>query len=138
MVLTNPPLGELNYQVIPFVDPEDGDSPEADLRLLLQKFERMPILPRKNLTAERLKAVRERIEVYRSELAELERQISETENESVIQEWLRLSRDVGTKEEKARRRELQQVEEVKAYEKLCSSARSKRKTIRPKPLSCTP
>ncbi len=129
VVLTNPPLGELNYQVIPFVDPEDGDSPEADLRMLLQKFERMPILPRKNLTAERLKAVRERIEVYGSELAELERQITEAEKEGVIQEWLRLSQSAGTKEEKARRRELQQVEAVKGHERLCSSARSKRKTI---------
>lgn len=129
IVLTNPPLGELNYQVIPFVDSEDDTSPESELRALMAKFERMPILPRKNITKERLTMVRERLETYRNDLRNLEQQASAAEEIDIIQEWLRLSTQTLTKAERTRKQELKQKEEVHKYELLRSARQSKRKTI---------
>lgn len=105
VVLTNPPLGELNYQSIPFTDAEDDQSPEAELRTLLEKFRRMPILPRKNVTEEQMKTVRARLETYRRELAEIETRIVESEKEDSASGLL------------------------SGYKKFSSSAQSKRRTV---------
>lgn len=128
-VLTNPPLGELNYQVIPFADPDDVRGPEEDLRLLLKTFERMPVLPRKNLTEERMGMVRERLVSYGQERLKLEDRIRTAEKMEAVQEWVILNKKESTKEERARKRELEQVEDVKTYQRLLSAAESKRKTI---------
>jgi type I restriction-modification system DNA methylase subunit len=106
VVLTNPPLGELNYQVIPFTDNEDDKSPEAELRTLLEKFRRMPILPRKNVTEEQLKAVRTRLETYRRELAELEARKAAAEKEDAAD-----------------------TPKGKDYQRFSASVQSKRRTI---------
>ena len=129
VILTNPPLGELNYQVIPFVDPEDEDSPEAELRTLLKKFNRMPFFPRRNLTEERLKAVRERLENYRNELTALEGELEVLRNDILVVEWLPFAEGARTKDERALKRELEQTEAVKLYKKISSSIANKRRTI---------
>lgn len=66
VVLTNPPLGALNYQIIPFADTDDTRA-----RLL-----RMPILPKKNLTEEQLRAKRSALINHKTNLAKLEEQPS--------------------------------------------------------------
>jgi len=71
IVLTNPPLGDLNYQSIDF-----ATGATAEQKSVSQNLERMPILPRKNLTEERLATVRKRLEIYRGELTQLEQQIA--------------------------------------------------------------
>jgi len=75
IVLTNPPLGDLNYQVIPFVDSENNlDTPESDLRRIINTINRMPVLPIRNLTEEKASILRERIYQHRAALSELEDQ----------------------------------------------------------------
>jgi len=128
-VLTNPPLGELNYQVIPFVDPESEDSPEAELRLLLAKFNRMPFFPRRNLTQERLKTVRERLENYSNEVTVLEGELETLRTDVSVTEWLTLTSATQERAQRSRRQELERTEIVKLYKSISSSARSKRRTI---------
>lgn len=129
VVLTNPPLGELNYQSIPFVDKEDDNTPEAELRTLLEKFERMPVLPRKNLTEEKLKVVQERLKTYRVELAEMEHQITAAETTAIVTEWKQFSDNADTKEKKVRKRALEKSDEIKLYKRLSSGVQSKCRTI---------
>lgn len=124
VMLTNPPLGDLNYESIEFVS-----EPESEQERIAKTLERMFILPHKNLTEHQLNKVRERLQARRNELTELDRQISLMEGEAIIREWLRLSERTGTSEERARKRELQQADEVKAYKKLCSAAKRKWQTI---------
>jgi len=122
VVMTNPPLGELNYQVIRFTDDPDGDPPE-------KKLERMPILPRKNLTEERLKTVKQRIEAHQKERERLEQQKTELEKDAIVQEWLRLESNASTREKRARKRELQGNELIKEYRRLCSAIKRKNRVI---------
>jgi len=131
VVLTNPPLGELNYQAIPFFDLEtvDEDSPEADMLKLLKTFRRIPILPRKNLTEEQLKTVRERLEVHRRELTELERQLAEAEQEDALHQGQLSASLAPAGKKSAKRRRPEQTEAMKAYKRFSSTVQSKRRVI---------
>lgn len=88
VVLTNPPLGALNYQIIPFADSNDVDSPEATIALTNAKLSRMPVLPKKNVTEEKLSGKRDKLTDHRKELTELQGQLvaskTETDSEKII------------------------------------------------------
>lgn len=71
VVLTNPPLGELNYQVL-----ELTDSKASDLQKIKEKLERIPVLPNKNLTQERFNKKQETITKHKKDLEELQKQKS--------------------------------------------------------------
>jgi len=128
-ILTNPPLGELNYQSLSFVDPGTGDAPEEDIVNLQAKLARIPVLPRKNLTAERLATVKERLEEYGGELTMLRDDRETAAQSEIIQEWLRVRDQTGNREARARKRQLKDNQEVRAYERLCSAVRSKQRVI---------
>lgn len=128
-VLTNPPLGELNYQVIPFADEPDSGTPDADLIALRRKFERMPILPRRNVTQAKLDDVNARLEKHREELAQMEQEQVETEWSPEVQEWLTLEANATTKGQRARKRELKETDAVKAYLNLRSNIKRKERTV---------
>lgn len=69
VVLTNPPLGELNYQVLDF-----SHTQTTDLQRIKDILNRIPILPNKNLTQDRLNKKIEAISKYKIELDELKKQ----------------------------------------------------------------
>lgn len=66
IVLTNPPLGELNYQVLNF-----SVAQTTDLQRINEILKRIPILPNKNLSQDRLNKKIESISKYKKELDEL-------------------------------------------------------------------
>lgn len=72
VILTNPPLGELNYQVL-----ELSDSKASDPQKIKEKLSRIPILPHKNLTQEKHNKKIEAIAKYKNDLKELEKQKSD-------------------------------------------------------------
>jgi len=113
VVLTNPPLGDLNYQ--------EGYS--DDFR------KRMEILPLKNKTEEKLNQVKERIEKYRSEKSDLEKQKLSLEDNEIIQNYKTLEGSEQNRETKRQIRELKQNEIVKEYLKIVRSIRRKQGTI---------
>ena len=81
IVLSNPPLGELDYQVLHFSDPPTADSAESEVqRYIRDKFTRMPILPRKNVTAEKLETVEKRLVEYETELSKLRQQLEQMDD----------------------------------------------------------
>lgn len=84
VVLTNPPLGSLNYQIIPFIDTSDTDSPERESATALTnaKLRRMPVLPKKNLTEETLGGKRDKLTDHKKELAELQGQLADSKSET--------------------------------------------------------
>jgi len=65
VVLTNPPLGELNYQVLDFTTAQTSDAERINHILT-----RIPILPNKNLSQDRLNKKIEAISKYKKELDE--------------------------------------------------------------------
>jgi type I restriction-modification system DNA methylase subunit len=69
VILTNPPLGELNYQVLELFE----SKPAEEQKRIKEKLSRVPILPHKNLTQERLNKKIEAIAKYKMELEEFER-----------------------------------------------------------------
>lgn len=124
LVLTNPPLGDLNYRNIELLS-DSIDKKERTQRVL----ERMPLAPRKNVTEELLKTVRKRLKTYRDELRELNNQIAVAEEEDAVQEWLIMDGKAATKETRERIQELRNVENVKAHLKLRTEAQRKKRTI---------
>ncbi len=122
VVLTNPPLGELNYRAVAFVDRARRDSAEATLA-------RMPVLPRKSRTADRLDTVRKRLSDHEHGLAELEAAITIVKREERVREWLALEAHPRTQDDRRRRRELGKTEEVREYRRLRSRASRKQVTI---------
>ncbi|MBD1224030.1 N-6 DNA methylase [Virgibacillus halodenitrificans] len=85
VILTNPPLGEVNYQTTTF----------TSLGEIKDRMERFPILPLKNKSEERLAAILSRIEMYRNELFEL-RELQEKEKEG-SKEYKLLNRQIAGK-----------------------------------------
>lgn len=78
VVLTNPPLGALNYQIIPFTTGTDLPMSVSD------RLRRIPILPRKNLTAEKLERKRSSLLKYEIELLELEKQLETSRDAKLV------------------------------------------------------
>ena len=113
MVLTNPPLGDLNYQ--------EGYS--DDFR------NRMKVLPLKNKTEEKLKQVKGRIEKYRNEKFDLKNQKLSLEDDETIQNFKTLERSEQSREIKRQIRELKQNEIVKGYLKAVRTIKQKELTI---------
>lgn len=129
LVLTNPPLGELNYRVISFADEPDPGTAHADLIALRQRLERMPILPRRNVTQAKLDDVNARLEKHREDLSQMEQERVETQQLPEVQQWLTLEESTATKEQRARRRELKETDIVKPYLKLRRSIEAKERTV---------
>lgn len=119
VVMTNPPLGELNYQVIDFGNDND----------INYKLERIPFLPHKNKTKEKLEAIREKIETYESELRELEGEKAELEQNEIIQEFLIIPEKRADKEQKRKKKKLKNDAVVKDYLKISRKIKMKKKTI---------
>ncbi len=69
VILTNPPLGELNYQTIKLTENKPDEQ-----KLIKDKLTRIPVLPHKNLTQKRLKNKYEALAKHKNDLMELERQ----------------------------------------------------------------
>lgn len=113
VVLTNPPLGDLNYQ----------EGYTDDFR------KRKEILPLKNKTEEKLKQVKERIEKYRNEKLDSENQKLSLEDNEVVQTYKTLERSDQDRDIKRQIRELKQNEIVKEYIKIVRSIKQKDKTI---------
>lgn len=102
VVLTNPPLGEINYQTITFTSLGDIKS-----RLL-----RFPILPVKNKTLEKKKEIINKIEMYERELEELYELRDKTPPDS--KEYRELTTKITIKERTIRNnyQRLQTIEEA--------------------------
>lgn len=114
VVLTNPPLGILNYQ----------EGYPADFR------NRTEILPLKNKTEEKLQQVNERVEKYRNEKSELESQKSSIEYSEIIQSYKTLESSEQNRETRRHIRELKENEIVKEYTKTAKKIKQKEITIR--------
>ncbi len=113
VVLTNPPLGDLNYQ--------EGYSDEFRIRT--------EVLPLKNKTEDKLKQVNERIKKYQNEKSELENQKSSFENNEFIQNYKMLENSEKTSENKSKIRELKQNEIVREYFKILRNIKQKERAI---------
>lgn len=113
IVLTNPPLGDLNYQ--------EGYTDDFRSRTI--------ILPLKNKTEDKLKQVKERIKKYWGEKLELESQKSILEESDVIQNYKSLETSEQNKEIKRQLRELMQNEAIKEYLRIERSIKQKDVTI---------
>jgi type I restriction-modification system DNA methylase subunit len=113
VVLTNPPLGNLNYQ----------EGYTNDFR------NRMKVLPLKNKTKEKLKQIKERIETYRNEKSDLENQKLSLEDDEIVQNYKTLERSEQNGEIKRQIRELKQNKIIKKYLKIVRSIKQKGKTI---------
>jgi len=113
VVLTNPPLGNLNYQ----------EGYPTDFR------NRTEILPSKNKTEEKLQQVNERVEKYRNEKSELESQKSSIEYSEIIQNYKTLESSEQNRETNRHIRELKENEIVKEYTKTVKKIKQKEITI---------
>jgi len=113
VVLTNPPLGDLNYQ-------------EGYNNVFRN---RMKVLPLKNKTEEKLKQVKERIEKYRNEKTGLENQRLSLEDDEIVQNYKTLERCEQNRDVKRQIRELKQNEIVKEYLKVVRNIKQKETTI---------
>lgn len=115
VVMTNPPLGELNYQTL-------GLKKNV-------KLQRFPFLPHKNETEEKLNEIRARIEKYERELSELENEKTQLEENDVVKEFLNIPEEPTDKELKRKKKEFKNNEEIKKYLKLLGQIKRKQKTI---------
>jgi type I restriction-modification system DNA methylase subunit len=113
VVLTNPPLGDLNYSSIDFV-PDLKEKGEKTRKTL----ERMPILPHKNVTEENLAKIQKKLSDQNLQLASLQGQADTMRKMDFVQEFLSLQSKVVTPQETARLKELKQLGEIKSYIKL--------------------
>ncbi|MDA8338188.1 MAG: N-6 DNA methylase [Nitrospiraceae bacterium] len=105
VVLTNPPLGELNYQTL-----ELSDLKANDLQQAIEKFSRMPVLPRKNLTQERMNKKLENIAKHQRDLEEL---IQEKENKDLsVKQIKQLENKIAAKMKtiESNQRDVKQIE----------------------------
>ncbi len=113
VVLTNPPLGNLNYQE-GYID---------DFR------NRIEILPRKNKTVEMLKQINKRIEKYRNEKSDLENQKLNLEDNEIIHNYKTFENSEQNREIKQQIHELKQNEIVREYLDIVRSISQKERTI---------
>jgi len=115
VVMTNPPLGELNYQSLEL---------EKDVKL-----ERFPFLPHKNKTQEKLNEIRERIEKYENELNELETKKVQLEENEKVKEYLEISEEEPDRNLRRKMKELKNDEIVKKYLEILRKIKQKNRTI---------
>ena len=122
VVLTNPPLGELNYKSLDFGN--------EDVNSILK---RMPILPHKNKTEEKLAGIRGNIEKYRRELSDMEGRKNILETNALVEEYLSIqsiAQEALDKEQRKRLRELKKDPSLKDYLKILSQIKRKEETIK--------
>ncbi len=122
-VLTNPPLGDLNYQNIDFV----GDDVDKEQRTN-HTLELMPILPFKSETRERRDQIADRLKNHKEGLTELLEEAEDLKSE-VVEEWEQLNQETNTKENRTRKKELERRDDVRSYKSLLTRIKSKRQTI---------
>lgn len=113
VVLTNPPLGDLNYQ----------ERYTDDFR------RRMEILPSKNKTEERSKQIKERIKRYINEKSDLESKKLSLEDDEIIQKYQILERNKQLKEIKRQIQQLRQNTTIKEYLNILRKIKQKEETI---------
>ena len=123
VVLTNPPLGELNCQGIEFVDGLPHDAPDDTLA-------RMPVLPHKNQVADRLATIEERLGGHKREQQELLRRAGELESQGSVIEWREPSDSAETAEQRLRRRKLRSSPCVQEYQGVRSALARKESVIK--------
>jgi len=114
VVLTNPPLGDLNYQE------GYGD----DFR------DRIEILPLKNRTEEKLRQINEAIERYQSEKCDLESQRLSLEDNEMVQNYKVLEVSEQNREVKRQISEIKKNEIVKEYLNIVRKIEQKERTIK--------
>ncbi|MFB6145892.1 MAG: N-6 DNA methylase [Candidatus Nanohaloarchaea archaeon] len=115
VILTNPPLGKLNYK--------EGYNKEFRERM-------KPVLPVKNTTKDRLDTIKDRLKTHKEEKKEMENRLENLKETKEVKEYLKLS-DKGnlTSQEKERLEELEDLEDVKDFERLPGKISRKQKTI---------
>jgi len=120
-VLTNPPLGELNYQDVRFVDRAKDE--QEKIRTIM---ERMPSLPQRNLTKTKLNECREKAVQLRNEIGVLEAELRELENDAEIKEWNKLG---NARENRERRRQLEETDKLRTYKKAHAALERKKRNL---------
>lgn len=130
VVLANPPLGELNYQEVPFADAAD-DTPEALQRQVLETFRRSPVLPRRNLTESRADDIRKRLAGHQADLDEFEMARDVVEAMTLVGDDADLTGEERHKRSASRvaEREGNGKDMRKAYRSLQSRIKGKRRTV---------
>jgi hypothetical protein len=124
-VLTNPPLGDLNYQTIDFgKDAIDYDSDSDEYKKAYRELvlNRLPFLPTKNETEVKIKEIGERIQIHTDDLNKFLDEQFDLESDSNVKKYLAES---DTKEKK----KLEKTDEVKKYNSLLGKISKKRATI---------
>jgi len=119
VVMTNPPLGELNYQVI-----DTGNNKNIEYKL-----ERIPFLPHKNKTKEKLKEIREKLQKYGNEVKELNQKKAEIKSDENVNEFISIPEKPTTQEQRKRIKELKSYEAIKEYLRIEKAIKQKQKTI---------
>lgn len=126
-ILTNPPLGDLNYQTLDFGKDKiiAKDDEEREKKYQELKLKRMPFLPVKNETETKLNEINKKVDSYKAELKELENKLTILELSDSVISYLKLIESNKTKANKLKK----DSEEVATYTKLISKINQKNKTI---------
>ena len=114
VILTNPPLGDLNYQ-----ENYDDDFKENNA-----------ILPRKNLTKKKKKKQKQNLENHKKEEKELREAINILEENKDIKTVIEFVCNKLTQEQKNTLKNLKNKKEVKHYKTLIRKIRGKERTIK--------
>jgi type I restriction-modification system DNA methylase subunit len=123
IVLTNPPLGDLNYQALSFVSA--GDEQEH----ARQTHERMSILPWRNLSQAQHGALTANVAKYRAEVDALTQELVALRNDATVREYLALEESATTRAAQARRSALRRTAVVATYVSTTRSLQKKRSTL---------
>lgn len=98
-ILTNPPLGDLNYQTLDFgkdkIVAKDDEEKEKKYQEL--KLKRMPFLPVKNETEAKFNEINKKVDAYKNELEELKNQLSTLKLDDEVVNYLELLSNSKTK-----------------------------------------
>ena len=115
ILLTNPPLGDIDYSV-PVLQGTFQD--------------RTPILPLRNTTEYRLREIQSRLSKYREEITALQTEKTALEANEQVETYLQLScTPQATRETRSQRKELKATDAVKRYLKVRRSIEAKAQTI---------
>lgn len=125
IVLTNPPLGDLNYQTLDFgkhTIKHDVGSDEYKKAYRELTLNRLPFLPIKNETEAKIKEISERIQSYTNDLNKFLDEQLNLELDSNVKKYLA---ETNIKEKK----KLEENEEIKKYNSFLNKINKKRTTI---------
>jgi len=120
VILTNPPLGDVNYELISL------DCFEGDVK---KKVERFPILPHKCKINDKLVEIRSRIAVHEKEHKAIKERIDEIEKQQVFRDWEEVKRGAVIKESRTTILNLEKSDLIKEYKTCVRTEKNKQKTI---------